>query len=180
MELSPAPLRVLLNGPSVLDTGVHFKTYLVTKCPGKPCILMSKESTLPMLRLRTLKQQCFNKNCCWSSILRRDKTHRGMYFFKKRKKKKKKKMHIYSDIRPDVLSLLDHGWWKSLSCSRERLFLWMFFNWFLLSKTPSKKENVNSLYFETVCQEQFFKKSCMFLQIPGSVELVNILHLLGS
>lgn len=35
-------------------------------------------------------------------------------------------------------------------------------------QTPSKKENVNSLYFETVCQEQFFFfffKSCMFLQI---------------
>lgn len=49
-------------------------------------------------------------------------------------------------------------------------------------QTPSKKENVNSLYFETVCQEQFFFffKSCMFLQIPASAELVNILHLLSS
>lgn len=50
-------------------------------------------------------------------------------------------------------------------------------------QTPSKKENVNSLYFETVCQEQFFFfffKSCMFLQILASAELVNILHLRSS
>ena len=26
-------------------------------------------------------------------------------------------------------------------------------------QTPSKKENVNSLYFETVCQEQWFGDS---------------------
>lgn len=41
-----------------------------------------------------------------------------------------------------------------------------------------EKENVNSSYFEMVCQEQaFFFKSCMFLKIHESVELVNILHL---
>lgn len=95
-----------------------------------------------------------------------------MYFLKK--KKRKKKMHINSDRRPSILPLLGPGWWKGLSCSGKRLFLWMLLNWFLLSKTPSKKQNVNSLYFETVCQEQFFKKSCMFLQIHGSIEWVNI------
>lgn len=58
---------------------------------GSPWFLMSKESTLPMLRLWTPKLQCFNKNCCRSSILKQDKTHRGMYFFKKKIKKEKKK-----------------------------------------------------------------------------------------
>lgn len=80
---------------------------------------MSKESTLPMLRLWTLKQQCFNKNCCRSSILKQDKLTGECTFFKK----EKKKMHLYSDIRPDILSLLDLGGWKSVSCSGKRLFL---------------------------------------------------------
>lgn len=32
-----------------------------------------------------------------------------MYFFKKKNEKEKKKLHIYSDLRPGLLSLLDHG-----------------------------------------------------------------------
>lgn len=92
MELSPVPLRVLLNDPSVLDTGVHFKTYWLPSVQGSPCILMCKESTLPMLRLYILQQQCFNKNCCRRSILKQNKTGNVLLKkWKERKKEKKKK-----------------------------------------------------------------------------------------
>lgn len=43
-----------------------------------------------------------------------------------------------------------------------------------------RKETVKSLYFWNDVSEQFFKNRVLFLQIPGNVDLANILHLLSS
>lgn len=90
-------------------------------------------------------------------------------------------MHIYRDSRPDTFSV---GPWpvekfylaveRDFSCE---CFLTRFYWANCHQKAPSKKENVNSLYFEMMCHKQFLK--ILFLQIPGSVEFVNILHLLS-
>lgn len=47
-------------------------------------------------------------------------------------------------------------------------------------QTPSKKENVNTLYFETVCQEQFFKNLVCFCKSMEVLNWLTFLHLLSS
>lgn len=57
-------------------------------------------------------------------------------------------MHIYSDLKADTLSLWDRADGTVLFGSGERLFLRTLLSWFPLSRMPSQKANVNSLYFE--------------------------------
>lgn len=135
---------------------------------GNPYILMSKESTLPMLRLWTLKQQCFNKNCCRSSILKQDKLTGECTFFKTEKKNAPLQWHKtwYSfSVGPWWMEKCVLQWEETFPVNVSKLVS--------TEQTTIKKRSVNSLYWNSA-QNSFFVLFCFDLMcFCKSLEVLN-------